>query len=235
MCMCTYVCTCIMHKLRIQYTYLYIYMYNSFTIYRCVCMYGWMDGRMYVCMYVCVCVCVCGFAFVYRLFIYLFIYLYSFNYFVLFLCLFVFICLYYAYSHICTYIVVNTHTYDVDYLFTYQCHKRPNLPAATPSLFWRFSGKGLLLAFQLFPYSYDRPKRVFQQHVARSQATWQLLPQGRCPWLELNFLAQWFGNMRRLFINGTWWNYIYCIFFCWCKLLVLKTCWREHKTIHEYN
>eukprot|EP00435_Cladocopium_sp_Y103_P050537 s212_g15.t1 len=45
----------------------------------------------------------------------------------------------------------------------------------------------LLLAFQLFPYSYDRPKRVFQQHVARSQATWQLLPQGRCAWLGLNF------------------------------------------------
>ncbi|CAJ1379307.1 unnamed protein product [Effrenium voratum] len=30
------------------------------------------------------------------------------------------------------------------------------------------------VAWLLFPYSYDRPKRIFQQHVARSEFTWDL-------------------------------------------------------------
>ncbi|CAK9008062.1 unnamed protein product [Durusdinium trenchii] len=42
----------------------------------------------------------------------------------------------------------------------------------------------LLLAFMLFPYSYDRPKRVFQQHVARSEASWNL-QTGEVRWQEM--------------------------------------------------
>ena len=36
----------------------------------------------------------------------------------------------------------------------------------------------------LFPYSYDRPKRVFQQHVARSEASWNL-QTGEVRWQEM--------------------------------------------------
>lgn len=57
----------------------------------------------------------------------------------------------------------------------------------------------LLLALQLFPYSYDRPKRVFQQHVARSQATWQLLPQGKSS-------VQWEDMEHGLWTTAMDWN-----------------------------
>lgn len=57
----------------------------------------------------------------------------------------------------------------------------------------------LLLAFQLFPYSYDRPKRVFQQHVARSQATWHTDPQGQSS-------VQWEEMEHGLWTTAMDWN-----------------------------
>ena len=41
--------------------------------------------------------------------------------------------------------------------------------------------RGWFLAFSVFPYSQDRPKRIFQQHVLRSEANWSLSTQEAWP------------------------------------------------------
>eukprot|EP00931_Biecheleriopsis_adriatica_P114740 TRINITY_DN90655_c0_g1_i1.p1 TRINITY_DN90655_c0_g1~~TRINITY_DN90655_c0_g1_i1.p1 ORF type:complete len:874 (+),score=99.41 TRINITY_DN90655_c0_g1_i1:29-2650(+) len=44
-------------------------------------------------------------------------------------------------------------------------------------------GIGVILALTTFPYSVDRPKRIFMQHVARSTASWDLSKSNFPEWL----------------------------------------------------
>lgn len=102
----------------------------------------------------------------------------------------------------------HTRTYDVDYLFTYQCHKRPNLPAATPSL------SGASLAKVCYWHFSCSPTAMTDQSVSSSNMWRGPRQPGNCfhkadvrGWSWTSWLND-LGTMRRLFINGTWWNYI---------------------------